>query len=115
MSVSELAEILQDPERVSQVQLVDVREEVEERVASVPDFQLKPLSRCISSLVIDVEFPVSRACMFDILTFAGVLRMSTDSNPVLWFPVLTAVRHCLRAKDDMQAMDNCSSSHFYTA
>ena len=29
--------------------------------------------------------------MFDILTFAGVLRMSTDSNPVLWFPVLTAV------------------------
>ncbi|DBA88422.1 TPA: hypothetical protein ACH3X2_004913 [Trebouxia sp. C0005] len=45
MSVSELAEILQDPERLSQVQLVDVREEVEERVASVPEFQLKPLSR----------------------------------------------------------------------
>ena len=50
MSVSELAAILQDPERLSQVQLVDVREEVEERVASVPEFQLKPLSRCISFL-----------------------------------------------------------------
>ncbi|DBA73267.1 TPA: hypothetical protein ACH3X1_011329 [Trebouxia sp. C0004] len=45
MSVSELAEILQDPERLSKVQLVDVREEVEERVANVPEFQLKPLSR----------------------------------------------------------------------
>ncbi len=56
MSVSELAEILQDPERLSQVQLVDVREEVEERVASVPEFRLKPLSRCISFLVFDVEF-----------------------------------------------------------
>ena len=56
MSVSELAEILQDPEQISQVQLVDVREEVEERVASVPEFRLKPLSRCISFLVFDVEF-----------------------------------------------------------
>ncbi len=46
MSVSQLADILQDPEHVSQVQLVDVREEVEERVASLPQFQLKPLSRC---------------------------------------------------------------------
>ena len=56
MSVSELAEILQDPGQLSQVQLVDVREEVEERVASVPEFRLKPLSRCISLLVFDVEF-----------------------------------------------------------
>ncbi len=58
MSVSELAEILQDPERLSQVQLVDVREEVEERVASVPEFQLKPLSRFISFLVFDVDSPL---------------------------------------------------------
>ena len=50
MSVSELADILQDPTQTSQVQLVDVREQVEERVASVPQFQLKPLSRCASNV-----------------------------------------------------------------
>lgn len=58
MSVSELAEILQDPEQLSQVQLVDVREEVEERVASVPEFRLKPLSRCISSWCLMLNFPL---------------------------------------------------------
>lgn len=45
MSVSQLADILQDPDQISQVQLVDVREEVEEGFASLPHFQLKPLSR----------------------------------------------------------------------
>lgn len=50
MSVSELADILQDPTQTSQVQLVDVREQVEERVANVPQFQLKPLSRCASNV-----------------------------------------------------------------
>ena len=45
MSVSQLADILQDPREVSQVQLIDVREEVEAGVASLPHFELKPLSR----------------------------------------------------------------------
>ena len=46
MSVSKLAEILNDPQKASEVQLVDVREDVEARISSLPQFQVKPLSRC---------------------------------------------------------------------
>lgn len=45
MSVSKLAEILKDPQQAAQVQLVDVREDVEARISSLPEFQIKPLSR----------------------------------------------------------------------
>ncbi|KAL3146812.1 hypothetical protein ABBQ38_014789 [Trebouxia sp. C0009 RCD-2024] len=45
MSVSKLAEILKDPQQAAQVQLVDVREDVEARISSLPEFQVKPLSR----------------------------------------------------------------------
>lgn len=45
MPVSQLANILQDSQKVSEVQLIDVREEVEARIASLSQFQLKPLSR----------------------------------------------------------------------
>ena len=45
MSVSKLAEILKDPQQAAEVQLVDVREDVEARISSLPEFQVKPLSR----------------------------------------------------------------------
>ena len=47
MSVSKLAEILNDPQLASEVQLVDVREDVEARISSLPQFQVKPLSRWV--------------------------------------------------------------------
>lgn len=47
MSVSKLAEILKDPQQAAQVQLVDVREDVEARISSLPEFQIKPLSRYV--------------------------------------------------------------------
>lgn len=46
MSVAKLAEILNDPQSASEVQLVDVREDVEARISSLPQFEVKPLSRC---------------------------------------------------------------------
>ena len=47
MSVSQLAEILNNSQKASEVQLVDVREDVEARISSLPQFQVKPLSRCV--------------------------------------------------------------------
>ena len=51
MSVCKLAEILNDPQQASDVQLVDVREDVEARISSLPQFQVKPLSRCVYSYI----------------------------------------------------------------
>lgn len=47
MSVAKLAEILNDAQSASEVQLVDVREDVEARISSLPQFEVKPLSRCV--------------------------------------------------------------------
>lgn len=47
MSVAKLADILNDPQAASKVQLVDVREDVEARISSLPQFEVKPLSRCV--------------------------------------------------------------------
>lgn len=45
MSVTELADILQDPAKRSQVQLLDVREPAEHDVVHLPEFQLMPFTR----------------------------------------------------------------------
>jgi hypothetical protein len=46
MSVQQLKAMLDDAEARQAVQLIDVREESEARLASLPHFQLLPLSRC---------------------------------------------------------------------
>ncbi len=50
MSVSKLAEILKDPQQAAEVQLVDVREDAEAQFSSLPEFQLKPLSRYVCGI-----------------------------------------------------------------
>ena len=47
IDVASLHALLNDAGNVAEdVQLVDVREEMEERIASLPGFKLMPLSRC---------------------------------------------------------------------
>ncbi len=54
MDVSQLQEVLEavNKNSASDVQLVDVREEFEHQIASLPGFQLLPLSRSATKLQI---------------------------------------------------------------
>ncbi len=46
ISAADLAELLANDDAAGSVQLIDVREEHEHETASLPGFQLLPLSRC---------------------------------------------------------------------
>lgn len=86
MSVSQLADILQDPDQISQVQLVDVREEVEESFASLPHFQLKPLSRWSGCIVLCLPVcwfaQMSFGDCCDIISCGQVLVQLSCRHPV---------------------------------
>ena len=71
MSVSQLANILQDSQKVSEVQLIDVREEVEARVSSLPRFQLKPLSRSEPACNYDVT---TQVCLIGTSNYIRLLQ-----------------------------------------
>ena len=50
ISAADLAELLANDDAAGSVQLIDVREEHEHEAASLPGFQLLPLSRCAIAL-----------------------------------------------------------------